>query len=64
MAFGAWFAKYRFVLYVITFSLLGISFYRIYFRGKGDVGVRTKVVLWFVALLSLSLTTLSIIKYL
>jgi hypothetical protein len=53
MAFGAWFAKYRFVLYGITFSLLGISFYRIYIKGKGDVGLRTKAVLWSVALLQI-----------
>jgi len=62
MAFGAWFAKYRFFLYAITFSLLAMSFYRIYFRRKGDVGMRTKVVLWCVALVSLGMTTASIIK--
>jgi hypothetical protein len=54
--------KYRFMLYAITFTLLGMSFYRIYFKRKGDVGLRTKVVLWCVASLGISLTTASIIK--
>jgi hypothetical protein len=62
MAFGAWFAKYRFIIYAITFTLLGTSFYRIYFKGKGDVGLRTRAVLWCVALISISLTAASIIK--
>ncbi len=62
VAFGAWFAKYRYFLYAFTFTLLGTSFYRIYFKQKGDVGRKTKVTLWIVALVSLGLTALSIIK--
>jgi len=62
VAFGAWFAKYRFFLYGITFTLLGISFYRVYIKGKGDVGKRTRVVLWSVASVSIGLTLYSIIK--
>lgn len=62
VAFGAWFAKYRFVLYAITFSLLGTSFYRIYFKQKGDVGRKTKITLWLVAGVSLALTLMSIVK--
>lgn len=59
---GAWFAQYRFVLYLITFTLLGFSFYRIYFKRKGDVGRRTKIVLWCVASISMALTLYSIIR--
>lgn len=64
VAFGAWFEKYRFFLYAFTFSLLATSFYRIYFKHKGDVGTRTKVTLWIVALMSFSLTMMSIVKHL
>ncbi len=63
VAFGAWFEKYRYFLYAFTFTLLCTSFYRIYFKHKGDVGTKTKVTLWLVALLSLSLTMLSIVKH-
>lgn len=62
VAFGAWFEKYRFLLYAFTFTLLSTSFYRIYFSGKGDVGRRTKVVLWCVAIMSMGLTAASVIK--
>lgn len=62
VAFGAWFVKYRYFLYLFTFTLLGTSFFRIYVKHKGDVGARTKVTLWIVALVSFSLTMLSVIK--
>ncbi|MDH4163837.1 MAG: hypothetical protein OEW15_14295 [Nitrospirota bacterium] len=62
VAFGAWFVKYRYFLYAFTFTLLATSFYRIYFKHKGDVGIKTKVTLWIVAGMSLMLTTFSIIK--
>jgi hypothetical protein len=62
IAFGAWFAKYRYFLYAFTFTLLATSFYRIYFKHKGDVGRKTKITLWVVAGISLSMTLMSIIK--
>jgi hypothetical protein len=62
VAFGAWFVKYRYFLYAFTFTLLGTSFYRIYFKHKGDVGTKTKVTLWLVAGMSFTLTMFSIIK--
>ncbi|RMG05220.1 MAG: hypothetical protein D6726_01660 [Nitrospirae bacterium] len=61
MAFGAWIGRFRFVLYAITFTLLGISFYRMY-KGKGDVGRRTKIAVWTVATISITLTLYSILK--
>jgi len=61
MAAGAWFVKYRYLFYAVTFTLLGFSFYRTYW-GKAHVSRRNRMVLWAVAALSLTLTTLSIIK--
>ena len=54
--------KYRYFLYAFTFSLLCTSFYRIYFKHNGDVGLRTRATLWLVALVSVGLTAMSIIK--
>jgi hypothetical protein len=54
-------AKYRIILYAITFTLLGISFYRTY-TGKGDTSPRNRRILWAVATVSLSLTAYSIIR--
>lgn len=59
---GSWFDEYSIYLYALTFSLLVFSFYRIYYKHKGDVGRRTKIVLWSVASMSLVLTCLSIAK--
>jgi hypothetical protein len=58
---GAWFAEYRFILYGITFTLLGVSFYRTY-TGRGDVSTRNKRVLWAVAAVSVGLTVYSIVR--
>lgn len=61
---GAWFAQYRYWFYAFTFTMLGISFYRIYVMKVSCVGRKTLITLWIVAGLSVSMTLYSIIKHL
>jgi len=56
---GAWINRYRPIFVVITMSLLGLSFYRVY-SGKGNISPLSKRVLWITALISLALTAYSI----